>query len=523
MVNITDPWGLWWDEFSFDTAPTLEAVTVSGNATGAGCVTAIDNATLTDAAIRDLYLGTDASGAASISLDATFTPSTFGSNTTASLVHVTIVPADADGNPVGGPSAAIRNGTYESLANGGQLEGVPLQISPTARDFLATVWMDLNSDGAVDSGEDSRKIRVHLGDASIAVDAEAESEGVMAAAAATPINFEGEGARTKVELKATFNVPVNARVPVFRVIVPNVPGLIFWESANATTPLTRADGDVINVPYPRGGYARSVWVSADPNSPNSSDLTTYKGKPLTIDLRVTGVSADKVKVEATPAQVQTPDLKLTRKTVVAPKGGTWGGFAVGFNLHLNRVPSPSLAVIQKITITLKDVTDVGNRNPKDTVPNQTVTYFELLSSLTADRLTGKGPSSQEHPDEWAVKSLAFDQGTNAIRHQYSGTWVWQSEIHVYNWADVEGVLKSVTVPWKNKGNNNSRPVSINLGSHQIVIRSGIYPFAPALDSNGNEQMSWGIIAGSTPAAVLATDTYSMTVTSDKNGKVTVPR
>ena len=77
------------------------------------------------------------------------------------LIHVTVAPTDASGNPVGGTASLIRNGTYHDLRSG-QLTDISLQSTTTVRDFLITTWVDLDQDGSIDSGEDSRKIRVHL-------------------------------------------------------------------------------------------------------------------------------------------------------------------------------------------------------------------------------------------------------------------------------------------------------------------------------------------------------------------------
>ena len=166
-------------------------------------VTAINNATLTDAAIQDLYLGPDTSGEASVHLSAGFAPSTYGATDTDSLVHVTVVPTDASGNPVGGSQSVIRDGAYDTLQNAGQLSEIPLQGTTSVRDFLITVWLDLDQDGTIDYGEDSRKIRVHLADASIRTDHNGDgvidsTDDTLNPLGPTPIYEEGYGPRTEV-------------------------------------------------------------------------------------------------------------------------------------------------------------------------------------------------------------------------------------------------------------------------------------------------------------------------------------
>ena len=110
------------------------------------------------------------SGAASVDLTAGYDPTMYGGADTDLLIHVTVAPTDASGNPVGGTASLIRNGTYHDLQSLGQLTDISLQSTTSVRDFLITTWLDLDQDSSIDSGEDSRKIRVHLADATIRTD-----------------------------------------------------------------------------------------------------------------------------------------------------------------------------------------------------------------------------------------------------------------------------------------------------------------------------------------------------------------
>ena len=107
--DITDPWGLWWDNFTFQTAPRL----VSLNVTQTGTSNAA--AAITDSAIKDLYLAADASGAAHVDLSAALDASMFGGADANSLLHLSITP---DSDP------AISD-TYDNLS--GALNDITLQ------------------------------------------------------------------------------------------------------------------------------------------------------------------------------------------------------------------------------------------------------------------------------------------------------------------------------------------------------------------------------------------------------------
>ena len=226
----------------------LSGATVSGTGTGAPSVTAIDKPAsdaLTDAAIRDLYLGTDANGAAAVNLSAGFDPATFGGVNTDTLVHVTIVPTDADGVPNG---SAIRNGTYHTLQTAGQLADIPLGGTSGARDYLATIWLDLNQNNAIDSGEDSRKIRIHLADARIRTDHNHDgvinsTDDALDLLGPTPIYDEGYGPRTEIEFSGGFSVEAADCGFVLR----NIPGLELWDAATGGNRLfPDSDGFLIN-------------------------------------------------------------------------------------------------------------------------------------------------------------------------------------------------------------------------------------------------------------------------------------
>ena len=61
----------------------------------------------------------------------------------------------------------------------------------------------------------------------------------------TIVNVEGDGPRTLVDLSASLNIPVE-HIAGLKFVLPNVPGVLFWSSATATTPITPdANGNIV--------------------------------------------------------------------------------------------------------------------------------------------------------------------------------------------------------------------------------------------------------------------------------------
>ena len=101
------------------------------------------------------------------------------------------------------------------------------------------------------------------------------------AANAAQIPVEGDGTpRLAVQLSATVD-PVYAQMAGasmsdWKAILPNVPGLEFWTAATGGEQLGAVDGsgDLIDDTLPSSGqYTRTVWVSVDPNSTVSADVS----------------------------------------------------------------------------------------------------------------------------------------------------------------------------------------------------------------------------------------------------------
>jgi len=146
-LAITDPYGLWWDDFSFD-EPTLLELTVGDYDYPSNSVTAID------AAVRELVVPEDESyvpydsvtHTAKISIDALFDPFT---NETGQNVHMTI--KRNDGLLL-----------FDDDSGGGHLVDQALSITNTAREFEIEAWMDEDGDGQHDAGEERERVVVKV-------------------------------------------------------------------------------------------------------------------------------------------------------------------------------------------------------------------------------------------------------------------------------------------------------------------------------------------------------------------------
>lgn len=153
------------------------------------------------------------------------------------------------------------------FANGGVKRGIPLRLTPEARDFQVLVWLDLDDDGEHDASEDYREVYVHV----IGLGVDFDGDGTLTASdrkistiRPTALDLEGnapvgKSARTRFEIKV--GGPKGAGHG-HRIVVPNVPGLMFWTDATGGTRLTpNADGDIISEILD-GAFYRTIWVSA---------------------------------------------------------------------------------------------------------------------------------------------------------------------------------------------------------------------------------------------------------------------
>jgi len=100
-----------------------------------------------------------------------------------------------------------------------------------------SIRTDHNGDGAVDSTDDALDLL-----------------------SPTPINGEHEGARTEVDISAGFDVSGSN----WRFVLPDVPGVEFWTSAEGGTRLTPdAHDNLIDVSLSSGSYNQTLWCSFD--------------------------------------------------------------------------------------------------------------------------------------------------------------------------------------------------------------------------------------------------------------------
>ena len=146
IVNVTDPAGLLYDDFTFDQAASL-ALTVTDHANALNHVTAI-----TDAAIKgQFYVAADANNQGHVDLGACSAPQPFGGPATSQLVHLSITPSDP-----------AYNSTYANLSAGDR-SNIPLQATATVHDFAIVAWLDEDGDGIYDEGiEPRREVDVHV-------------------------------------------------------------------------------------------------------------------------------------------------------------------------------------------------------------------------------------------------------------------------------------------------------------------------------------------------------------------------
>ena len=133
LVNITDPWGLWWDDFSFTPPPQLLDLT----ATDAAAPT--NHLTATDAAIQDLYVRGDDNGTGHVNFDVEFDPLTFGSTGAGRYVHLLVVPNDPEtGDPIFGSQSAVEN---QDLTNTHTFSNIALPTSGGYASYTAFAFM----------------------------------------------------------------------------------------------------------------------------------------------------------------------------------------------------------------------------------------------------------------------------------------------------------------------------------------------------------------------------------------------
>ena len=257
--DITDPWGLWWDDFRFDLPPSLLAATLTQHGTASNSVTV-----LTDAAIGQLYLAADANSAAHVDLSAAFTPEMFGSTATASQVRVIAAP---DGHP----ESPIINLTYDYLQTHNGLSNilptaVPGPTSSTSRSTTTPTATGNTTREWTPRGKltfTSRRSRSRLTPTTMA-----RSTRPTACSKSKPrrrSTRRGIPAEPRIRLSAQCGGPASN----LNVLVPNVCGMEFWDAATGGNRLqVDSGGYIVNNAVPTSGqYTRTLWVSVDPTKP----------------------------------------------------------------------------------------------------------------------------------------------------------------------------------------------------------------------------------------------------------------
>ncbi|MDR3634849.1 MAG: fibronectin type III domain-containing protein [Isosphaeraceae bacterium] len=205
---------------------------------------------ITDQAIKDLYVSEDRSTmSADVDVSALFDPNT---NKFGKEIHFTITRADG---------LIVDNSDF---GNGAAEEDVALPVIATARDFVITVWWDVDGDGLLDNGEDKREVDVHI----IGFNSDNNGDGVvnatddgLNATQPTALNLEGNGPQSRTEFDISIGAP-GGDVGGYKLVLPNVAGLEFWTAATGGSQLMPdADGNIIDADL-TSGYTRTIWVSA---------------------------------------------------------------------------------------------------------------------------------------------------------------------------------------------------------------------------------------------------------------------
>ena len=130
--------------------PALLSLTAADDANPANQVTAITNAAITAAAIKDLYLPADADGVGHVDLTAMFSPLTFGGTGEGQYVHLMV------------KRGTTTIGSDYTFTNANTLSNLALAATPTAHDFSLVLWLDLDHDGYYETGEPTREVDVHV-------------------------------------------------------------------------------------------------------------------------------------------------------------------------------------------------------------------------------------------------------------------------------------------------------------------------------------------------------------------------
>jgi hypothetical protein len=144
---------------------------------------------------------------------------------------------------------------------------VPLQATDTARDFTVTEWLDMNKDGQLESGEESREVDVHVANVNIRMDhnddgAVNSTDDALSGQEPAPVYDEGDQ-RVEVDLSGGFDAPASG----WRFVLPDVPGLEFWTAPTGGTRLTPdSQGNVVDASLSVSGeYDQTLWCSVDPD------------------------------------------------------------------------------------------------------------------------------------------------------------------------------------------------------------------------------------------------------------------
>jgi hypothetical protein len=208
-------------------------------------------------------------------------------------------------------------------------------------------------------------------------------------------------------------------------------------------------------------------------------------------------------VEGVQTQAVGPAPAQVRRVLVGGILNTWGDFDFDWSLQVqNAYPFP-LAFVQRLTVTLKGVEDIGPARVHYAVPTQTLSYFEYLHN-------DKDPGPLARWDQWAAgeaAQAAFYRSYSpysmyAGEHSFTGECVWTGDVRVYKLSDVQTKVST----WRPLGPTD---LKFHVGNRAIRMSSGNY--------GANVSYAWA----SFNATPLATEIYSVTLKWDADGQVTV--
>ncbi len=143
--------------------------------------------------------------------------------------------------------------TIQVATTPGVDDGTDASFSVQLVNFGAMCWPEVAGGGGGGGGSSATATIVHP-DVTIRLPGEASGA----------VTVPCDGARVEVDLGATVG---QAFAGSEQVVLPNVPGLLFWDSQGASTPLAPdGNGNVVDDAMPSSGqYSRTLWVSIDPS------------------------------------------------------------------------------------------------------------------------------------------------------------------------------------------------------------------------------------------------------------------